>query len=149
MLVMLGAQIVTTERMLSAKAMFTTKLTVQQVLHRGELVKEIRIPKAKGENHYDKRRVRDAIDFAIVSLASDMKMENGVIQEARLVMGGVAPVPYELPEVEAYLIGKEPTPETATQAGEIAMKNAFAMSKNEYKIFMAKDVIYNSIMRLK
>lgn len=148
-LVMLGAQIVTTERMLSAKAMFTTKLTVQQVLHRGELVKEIRIPKAKGENHYDKRRVRDAIDFAIVSLASDMKMENGVIQEARLVMGGVAPVPYELPEVEAYLIGKEPTPETATQAGEIAMKNAFAMSKNEYKIFMAKDVIYNSIMRLK
>ena len=148
-LVMLGAQIVTTERMLSAKAMFTTKLTVQQVLHRGELVKEIRIPKAKGENHYDKRRVRDAIDFAIVSLASDMKMENGVIQEARLVMGGVAPVPYELPGVEAYLIGKEPTPETATQAGEIAMKNAFAMSKNEYKIFMAKDVIYNSIMRLK
>ena len=148
-LVMLGAQIVTTERTLSAKALFTTKLTVQQVLHRGELVKEIRVPKAKGENHYDKRRVRDAIDFAIVSLASDMKTENGVIQEARLVMGGVAPVPYELPEVEAYLIGKEPTPETATQAGEIAMKNAFAMSKNEYKIFMAKDVIYNSIMRLK
>ncbi|MGN0996777.1 MAG: FAD-dependent oxidoreductase [Candidatus Ventricola sp.] len=147
-LVMLGAQIVTTERVLPAAELFTSNLTVQQVLHPGELVKEIRIPQAEGENHYDKRRVRDAIDFALVSLASDVRTEDGVIQKAHLVMGGVAPVPYALPEVEAYLKGKKPTPEVATQAGEIAMKNAFAMSKNEYKIFMAKDVIYNMVMRL-
>lgn len=92
--------------------------------------------------------MRDAIDFALVSLASDVRAEDGVIKKAHLVMGGVAPVPYALPEVEAYLEGKKPTPEVATQAGEIAMKNAFAMSKNEYKVYMAKDVIYNMIMRL-
>lgn len=142
-LVMEGARIVTTERTLSAKELFTSKLTVQDILHRGELVTEIRIPRASGETHYDKRRVRNAIDFAIVSLASTFEVEDAVVRSCRLVLGGVAPVPYELPEVEAYLRGKEITPETAAQAGEIAMKHAFAMSGNEYKIFMCKDAIYN------
>lgn len=145
-LVMEGAQIVTTERVLSAKELFTSKLTVQNVLHRGELVTEILVPKTTGKTHYDKRRVRNAIDFAIVSLANTIKVENGVIESCRLVLGGVAPVPYELPEVENYLEGKAVTPETATEAGEIAMKHAFAMSGNEYKIFMCKDAIYNRVM---
>lgn len=145
-LVMEGARIVTTERVLTAKELFTSKLTVQNILHKGELVTEIQVPKAVGETHYDKRRVRNAIDFAIVSLASSITVKDGVIESCHLVLGGVAPVPYELPKVEDYLAGKAITPETAAEAGEIAMKHAFAMSKNEYKIFMCKDAIYNRIM---
>lgn len=147
-LVMAGAQIVTTERVLTAEELFTTKLTVQQVLRPGELVTELRVPALKGINHYDKRRVRDAIDFAIVSLASCFEVEDGVIRSARLVMGGVAPVPYRLAEAEAFLAGKAPTPEVAKELGEVAMKNAFPMGKNEYKVFMAKDVLYEAILRL-
>ncbi|MGN0747404.1 MAG: FAD-dependent oxidoreductase [Aristaeellaceae bacterium] len=147
-LVMLDAQIRTTERVLSARELFTTRLTVQQVLHFGELVTEIRVPKAAGEMHYDKRRVRDAIDFALVSLASRIVTdENGMVTEARLVFGGVAPVPRALPEVEKYLLGKKLTPEVAREAGEIALKDATPMSCNEYKVFMAKDVIYNAVCR--
>ena len=147
-LVLTQAKITTTERILSADELFTTKLTVQQVLRPGELVKEISVLPMKGEMHYDKRRVRNAIDFAIVSLASCIDVQDGVIREAHLVFGGVAPVPYRLPKVEAYLTGKTITPEVATQAGEIALEGAFPMGKNEYKIFMAKDVIYQAIMRL-
>lgn len=159
-LVMADARIVTTERVLSAKELFTTKLTVQDVLHDGELVKEIRVPAGEGgadgrdesrgrwESHYDKRRVRDAIDFAIVSLASTFQVEDGAVKSCRLVLGGVAPVPYELPKVEAYLTGKKITPEVATEAGKIAMEHAFAMSGNEYKIFMCKDAIYSRLMGL-
>ncbi len=145
-LVMEGARIITTEREFSAKELFTSKLTVQHILHRGELVTEIRIPKTLGRTRYDKRRVRDAIDFAIVSLASAFDVQAGQIKSCRLVLGGVAPVPYQLPEVEAYLTGKKISPETAKEAGEIAMRQAFAMSGNEYKIFMCKDVIYNRVM---
>lgn len=72
-LVMLDARIQTTERLIPAKDLFTQKLTVQQVLHEGELVTEICVPKCDGEMHYDKRRVRDAIDFAIVSLANRIR----------------------------------------------------------------------------
>ncbi|MBQ4046460.1 MAG: FAD binding domain-containing protein [Lachnospiraceae bacterium] len=146
-LVMLGASLVTTEREISAKELFTSKLTVQKVLNQGELVKEIRVPKAAGLMHYDKRRVRDAIDFAIVSLASRFVVEDGIIRQAAMVCGGVAPVPYELPEVTSYLTGKKITKELAREAGEIAMKQATPMRENAYKVFMAKDVIYEAICR--
>lgn len=147
-LVMTDAKIMTTERILTAEELFTTKLTVQQVLRPGELVKEITFTPPVGEMHYDKRRVRDAIDFAIVSLASCIDVRDGVIRGARLVFGGVAPVPYRLEKVEEFLVGKAVNAEVATQAGELALEGAFPMGKNEYKVFMAKDVIYQAIMRL-
>lgn len=146
-LVMLGASIKTTERTISAKELFTQKLTVQQVLNKGELVTEIQVPKAAGEAHYDKRRVRDAIDFAIVSLADRFVVEDGVAKEASLVFGGVAPVPYELPEVEAYLVGKKLDKAVAKEASELALAAAKPMGKNEYKVFMAKDVVYEAVLR--
>ena len=146
-LVMLKAVIVTTEREIPAEELFTTRLTVQQVLKTGELVKEIRIPEAEGEMHYDKRRVRDAIDFAIVSLASRFVVEDGVAKDVSLVMGGAAPVPYELWETEEYLKGKTLTRDVAKEAGEIAMKKASPMRENEYKVFMAKDTVYEAVCR--
>ena len=146
-LVMLGAEIVTTERVLTAAELFTTALTVQQVLRRGELVKELRIPKAAGEQHYDKKRVRDAIDFAIVSLADRIEVKDGVIVSAGLVFGGVAPVPYALPRVEEYLIGKAPDRETARAAAQLALEDATPMGHNEYKVFMARDIVFRAVCR--
>ena len=144
-LIMLGADIVTTERTVPAAELFTTNIQVQQYLSLGELVKAFEIPKAKGEAHYDKRRVRDAIDFAIVSLASDLEVEDGVCKSAKLVLGGVAPVPYPVPDADAYLAGKKLTKETAKEAAAIALRDAVPMAENEYKVFIAKDVIYNRI----
>ena len=146
-LVMLGARIVTTDRTLSARELFTTKLTVQQVLGRGELVTEIRIPKQKGEQHYDKRRVRDSIDFATVSLADRIQVADGQVADAALVLGGVAPVPYELPRVEAYLKGRTLSREVAREAARMALEDATPMGHNEYKVFMARDVVYQALCR--
>ncbi|MGN0157852.1 MAG: FAD binding domain-containing protein [Brotaphodocola sp.] len=146
-LVMLGANVKTTERVISAKELFTQKLTVQQVLHKGELVTEIQVPKRAGEAHYDKRRVRDAIDFAIVSLADRFVVENGIVKEASLVFGGVAPVPYELPKVEQFLVGKKLDETTAKEASELALSEAAPMGRNEYKVFIAKDVVYEAVCR--
>jgi CO/xanthine dehydrogenase FAD-binding subunit len=146
-LVMLDAEIQTTERVIPAKELFTQKLTVQHILHKGELVTEIRIPKCSGEMHYDKRRVRDAIDFAIVSLANRIEVQDGVVKDARLVFGGVAPVPYELPGVEAYLKGKKIDREVAREASRIALEDATPMGHNEYKVFMARDAVYQAVCR--
>jgi len=145
-LVLMDAAITTTERTISAKELFTTHLTVQQVLHTGELVKEIRVPKQNCSSHYEKRRVRDAIDFATVSLAARIDAENGIVRNADIVFGGVSPVPYEMPALGEFLKGKKITPDLAAEAGELAMKNAAPMSKNEYKVFMCKDVIYDFLM---
>ncbi|MDO4328768.1 MAG: FAD-dependent oxidoreductase [Lachnospiraceae bacterium] len=146
-LVMADAQIVTTERVIPAADLFTKELTVQHILAPGELVKEIQVPKQKGITHYDKKRVRDAIDFAIVSLASRFEVEDGVIREARIVFGGVAPVPYRMEQVEALLAGKAVTQELAQEAAELAVKDATPMGKNEYKLYMMKDLLCTAILR--
>jgi len=88
------SEIVTTERRLSAEEFLNTKLDAHDNLGEGELVKEIRVPREDGVAHYDKSRVRDAIDFAVVSLADRFDIQNGMIPEESIAFGGVSPVPY-------------------------------------------------------
>ncbi|OPY66298.1 MAG: Glutamate synthase (NADPH) small chain [Syntrophorhabdaceae bacterium PtaU1.Bin034] len=146
-LVMLGAEVVTTERTLSAEEFLTTRLRARDNLGPGELVKEIRVPKANGVAHYDKFRVRDAIDFAIVSLASRFETQNGVIRDARVVFGGVAPVPYRAIAVEEYLKGKTITEALAAEAAELSVKEACFMRHNEYKLHNMKYLLKQAILR--
>ena len=146
-LIMLGADIVTTERTISAKELFTSTLRPTDVLHRGELIKTVLIPMTEADTHYDKKRVRDSIDFAIVSLASSFSVRGGVIEDAKLVFGGVAPIPYEMPEVETFLKGKTISREVAEKAGELAVEHAAPMSKNGYKLAFIKDVLREAILR--
>jgi len=146
-LVMLDAEIVTTERTLSAEEFFTTKLNTRDNLGEGELVKEIRVSKAKVVAHYDKSRLRDAIDFAIVSLANRFEVQNGVIRDARVVFGGVAPVPYRAVAVEEFLKGKTITEALAAEAAELAVKEASFMRKNEYKLHNIKYLLKKAILR--
>ncbi len=105
-LVALDAQIVTTKRVVDAANLFTTKMAVKDALDKDELVTAIRFAVPQGYvMKYDKFRVRKSIDFAIASLACLYKLEDGVIKDVKLVLGGVAPVPLRREEAECVLIG--------------------------------------------
>ncbi len=139
----------TTKREIDAAGLFTTKLKVTDMLDPDEIVTEIFIPtKESVKMHYDKFRLRDSVDFAMVSLASVYAVEDGVIREADLVLGGVAPVPLRREKAEAYLIGKAPVKETAEKAAEIALEGAVPFEKNAYKVDIAKALIKSSVLRL-
>jgi CO/xanthine dehydrogenase FAD-binding subunit len=144
---MLDAKIVTSERTLTAAEFMCSELRIQDVLRPGELVKEILIPKAAGVTHYDKERVRNAIDCATISLASRFVVEGGKIKEARVVFGGVAPLPYRVENVENYLIGKPVNEETVKAAAELAVEGACVMGKNEYKLHFMKSTLEKAILR--
>lgn len=120
---------------------------MQDVLAAGELVKEIHVPKLHGTVHYDKKRVRDAIDFAIVSLASCIDVQDSVIRDARIVYGGVAPVPYRMKDVEELLKGKAVSEALADEAAKLAVSAAVPMGKNEYKLYMMKDLMRAAVLR--
>jgi len=49
------------------------------------------------------------VEVRLYTFVSDAIVEDGVVKEASLVAGGVAPVPYALPETEQFLIGKKIT----------------------------------------
>jgi CO/xanthine dehydrogenase FAD-binding subunit len=148
-LVALDATIVTTDREIPAQT-FCENLKVGDILAKGELVTEVVIPIPKGAvTAYDKFRLREAIDWAIISLASAFAQDGGKkITGARLVLGGVAPVPIRLNEVEGYLLGKAVDDKTISGACELAVKECFPMWKNKYKVQEIKAYIEKALRRL-
>jgi CO/xanthine dehydrogenase FAD-binding subunit len=146
-LLMLEAKIVTTERTLSAKEFFTTKLNAQALLQPGELIKEIIVPEPEGISHYDKVRVRDAIDFAVISLASLFVVEKGIVKDVRLVFGGVAPVPVRIANVEQYLMGKTLKTETVAEAAKLALDKVCVMDKNEFKLAAMTSTLKDALLQ--
>lgn len=149
-LVALDAEIKTTKKTLPAAELFTEKLKVKDMLDPDELVTEIDIPVREGVSaHYDKFRLRDSVDFAMVSLASAYELEGGVIKSARLVFGGVAPVPLRREAAESFLTGKAPTEETAEEAARIALEGAVPFETNAYKVQVAMSLVKQSVLRLK
>jgi NADPH-dependent glutamate synthase beta subunit-like oxidoreductase/CO/xanthine dehydrogenase FAD-binding subunit len=141
-LLALDAEIVTTKRVIDATTFFTTQLRASDVLDRDELVTAVRFAPPTGyAMKYDKFRVRKSVDFAIVSLAYLYKLADGVIEDVRLVLGGVAPVPLRRREAERVLIGKKPTTELAQQAGEAALQGSMPMKDNAYKMQIVKALI--------
>ncbi len=147
-MVALGATIETTEKKIPAREFFTTKPDAKNMLNKGELVTGVEIPKVKaGCMHYDKFRLRDSVDFAVVSLASVFDVDGGTIRSASLVLGGVAPVPVCCDAAAEYLIGKPITEETAEKAAEIALEGAAPFEKNAYKVDVAKSYIKSAVLR--
>ena len=65
------------------------------VLEANELITAIQIPKplAAARQRYEKFTLRKPIDFAVVSVASILTVDNGVCRDARIVLGAVAPEP--------------------------------------------------------
>lgn len=149
-LIALNAIVKTTKKEISAADLFTTKLKVTDMLDKDEFVIEIMIPLKDTQNsHYDKFRLRESVDFAMVSLASNYIISNSTVEKAFIVLGGVAPVPLRREAAETYLTGKKVTEENAEKAAEIALEDANPFEKNEYKVEIAKKLIKDSILRLK
>ena len=146
-LIAAGATIKTTKRELGAEDFCCTKMKVEDVLDKDEIVTEISIPEIKGVAHYDKFRLREAIDWAVVSLASIIDAEGGQIKEAHLVLGGVAPIPVRLNKVEEFLAGKTIDDDVIAEACDIAVEGAVPMNENSYKIVEIKAMLKNAIKR--
>ena len=148
-LVAAGALIVTTERKLTAEEFFCTKLKASDVLKPGELVKEIQIPLSEGAvTGYEKFRLRNSVDFAIVSLASLYHVKDGKITDARMVFGGAAPIPYRLKEVEEYLAGRPADEAAAEEAAALSVAHAIPFEKNAYKVQELKALVKASILKI-
>ncbi len=144
-MVALDAVVKTTAHEFRAEEFFGN-MDAAGILEPGELVTAIAIPKFAGyRTGYLKMRLREAIDFAVTALAYAYKEENGVITDARLVAGGIAPIPVRLTEAEKMMIGKEKSKELAEAAFAQAMKDAVPMRENSYKLQELKTQLVRSL----
>jgi xanthine dehydrogenase YagS FAD-binding subunit len=97
---------------------------------------------------YNKVLDREAWTHAVVSAAVVLDMDKEICQRARLVLGGVAPIPWRLPNVERLLAGHRITPELAAKAGEAAIAGAQKLSKNAYKVPLTKALVRRTLLGL-
>jgi len=122
----------------------------ESVLAPGELVVAVRLPGAAARfaahARYLKLRERTSYAFAVVSAAACLHIEDGVIAEARLALGGVGTKPWRVPEAEAALIGKAPSAEAFARAAEIALRGARTRPDNAFKVELAKRTAVRALM---
>ncbi|HTR38717.1 MAG TPA: xanthine dehydrogenase family protein subunit M [Bryobacteraceae bacterium] len=122
----------------------------ENVLANDEILTAVEFPEAKPGTRgaYHKVLDRESWTHATVSAAVVLEMDQKVCRSARVVLGGVAPIPWRLPKVEAMLTGKLITPELAAQAGEAAVEGAHPLAKNKYKIPLTKAVVKRTILQV-
>lgn len=120
----------------------------ENVLQPGELVTQIQLPSPKPgtRSTYLKVREKDSFDWALVSAAIALQVSGGVCRAASVVLGGVAPIPYESPQAARALVGKAVNAQTATAAGRAAVANATPLEMNAYKVAMAQTVVKRAVL---
>jgi xanthine dehydrogenase YagS FAD-binding subunit len=119
----------------------------ENVLRDGEVLASIALPAAVKERRstYHKVLDREAWTHAVVSAAIVLDMEKDVCKSARIVLGGVAPVPWRVPEAEKLLAGQRITKELAAKAGEAAVAGARPLAKNGYKVPLTRAMVARTI----
>jgi len=122
----------------------------ENVLLPNEILTAIDVPAAPAgaKAIYIKEMVREVWDFALCSVAAMVTVKDGVVTDARIVLGGVAPVPYRAAKAEAALMGKPLDEASATAAGVAAVDGARPLAKNAYKVPLAQAVVKRALLSL-
>src|SRR5262249_11386182 len=123
------------ERTVPAAEFFTlptVNAARENVLKDDEILASIALPAlpAATKSTYHKVMDREAWTHAVVSAAVVLDMNRDVCRSAKIVLGGVAPIPWRVPDVEKMLAGQKITPELAEKAGEAAVAGARPLAKN-------------------
>jgi xanthine dehydrogenase YagS FAD-binding subunit len=125
----------------------TVQVRKENVLKEGEIVTQVQVPPPQGSTStYLKFKERASLDFAMSAVAASVQLSaDKTVQSARLVLGGVAPIPWRVPGVDAFLIGKKLDAPTITQAAELALTDAKPMDENGYKIILTKTLVRRAL----
>ncbi|MEX0976661.1 MAG: xanthine dehydrogenase family protein subunit M [Woeseia sp.] len=140
------ARSVASERQIAAEKFFVgpdTHITRMTSLKPGEILTAVRIPAKWADKHFYFEKVadRNAWDFALVSIAAAMSLDNGVVTNARIVCGGVACTPYRLHDVEHAVLGKSLSENTATELQGLASKGARPLNYNHFKLPLMENLV--------
>ena len=125
--------------------------TRETVVEANELLTEILLPPpaAGAASTYRKLRARGAWDFALVGAAVVVGLNGKKITHARVVLSGVAPVPWRAPAVEKELVGHELTDGLIERAAQKAGVGASPLSDNAYKVALARGAVMEALSEVR
>jgi xanthine dehydrogenase YagS FAD-binding subunit len=159
MLVALGAGVSVTgaggKRTIALDKFFTLpsqgSIRRENVLQDDEIITEIVVPATgfAARSTYLKFKERESLDFALASVAAAVEMgPDKTIKQARIVLGGVAPVPWRAPKAESFLAGKALNAEALSEAARLALEGARPLEKNAYKVPLTQALVRRALMKI-
>jgi CO/xanthine dehydrogenase FAD-binding subunit len=120
---------------------------VENVLLHGELITAVEIPllPAAARSHYIKVRDRVSYEFALTSAGVALVIEDGIVQEARVALGGVGTLPWRAWDAEDALRGSRADTEAFRSAAEAALQGARPLPGTAFKVELAKRTLVRTL----
>lgn len=113
----------------------------------GEIVTSITVAPASGRKlaSYEVRQ-RETLDWSLATASVALDMDGPRVTKANVVLGQVAPIPWRSREAEAVLQGQVLDRALANQAGEAAVQGAKPLSRNRYKVQLARVAVHRALL---
>ena len=120
---------------------------VENVLAHGELITAVEIPllPAGARSEYLKVRDRASYEFALTSAAVALTIENGVIAEARVALGGIGTIPWRAQAAEEVLVGAGASTAVFRAAADAEVIDPFTVSGTSFKVELAKRTLVRAL----
>ncbi len=144
----LNASIVTNKRTMPIADLF---IVLGDTLAKDEIITEIQVPApaAGTKQAFLKFAHRKSWDFAYASAAVALTMSGSNVSDARIVLGGVAPIPFRSTDAEGAIKGKAVDDTSADAAGAAAVSKAMVLPKNAWLKQEAKTVVKRALLGAK
>ena len=114
-----------------------------------EILTAISLPAVLGvRSTYASVREKAAFDWPLVSAAVGLRVEEGLVRDARIVLGAVATVPLRSAAAEQALLGRRLDDATAEAAANASVSGAQALSENGYKVDLLKILLRRTLRSL-
>ncbi len=158
-LVALGASVAVTgadgSRTIALEKFFTLpsegSIRRENVLKNDEIITEIQVPASgfAARSTYLKFKERESLDFALAAVAAAVELNaDKTVKTARVVLGGVAPIPWRAMAAEAFLVGKRLDQSTLNEAARLALEGAKPLAKNAYKVPLTQTLVRRALAQV-
>ncbi len=111
-----------------------------------EILTEIIVPAATVKSATYEVRQKEALDWPLATASVVLTMRGNAVGSAKIVMGHVAPKPWDSAEAARAIAGKAVTNDTAEAAGKAAVAAAKPLSQNAYKVTLARVAVKRALL---
>lgn len=127
-----------------------TNVRKENILEPGEILTEVRIPSSQtgDKSTYLKLKERATWDFVVVSIAVKGNLSGSAFQNIKIVLGGVAPVPWRMKKAEDMIKGKKAADDLLGEAAREELKEANPLEENGYKKDLVETVLNRAVLSL-
>ena len=106
-----------------------------------EILAEVRLPRTDGwDATYHKLRRRGSFDFPVLGAAAWVRWDGDQVADARVVLGGVASWPQEVPEAGVALKGRALSDDAIAAAAEAAYRPAKPLDNTDFDLSWRKQM---------